>query len=282
MLEVYFESDAEAIGFCEYLFSYSKRIELNWKTNEDWGNRIQITGEWSTGSKQDHAATAMADVFEVNRLTPMLEEIISNCYYYTNEDEMERILELTHWLLKNDAPTTMVPETEIKPLQQLFHIFLDHVKQMETIHFDSIVKFRLGVVKDQLIHYVGLAIDEFKREEDHQTFINMLREYIEKKKSGFPVIHILQGDPFAFFKSSGKRFSNMELRMLMQQEPLYMVGLDSSEMNLAPLVAMAPNQIKIYGDNPSEPKTLTIINIFQERVSFQSLNQFPFPNYRKV
>ena len=128
---------------------------------------------------------------------------------------------------------------------------------------------------------VGLAIDEYKREEDHQEFVNMLREYIAKKEPIYNVVHIVQGNTFSFFKADGKRFTRMELRMLMQKEPLYIVGLDEDELNLAPLVALAPKKIKIYGDDPSEPKTLTVINVFQERVDFESINKFPFPIYLK-
>ena len=69
----------------------------------------------------------------------------------------------------------------------------------------------------------------------------------------------------------------MELRHLMYQEPLYLVGLDANEMNLSPLIAIAPQKIYIYGDHPSEPKTLTVINVFQEKVYFKSLSHFPFP-----
>lgn len=70
-----------------------------------------------------------------------------------------------------------------------------------------------------MVHLVGLAIDEYKREEDHQEFVNMLREYIAKKEPIYNVVHIVQGNTFSFFKSDGKRFSRMELKMLMQREP---------------------------------------------------------------
>lgn len=55
-----------------------------------------------------------------------------------------------------------------------------------------------------------------------------------------------------------------------------MIGLDENEMNLAPLIALLPSNIFIYGDDSSEARTLSIINIFQERVTFCSLNKFPF------
>jgi len=131
-------------------------------------------------------------------------------------------------------------------------------------------------LKDYLTHVVGLAIDEFKREEEHQNFIHSIREYIHKRKPKIEEVHLLQGDPFLFFKGNGSRFTSIELKSIMHKEPLYMIGLDATEMNLSPLIALLPGQIYIYGEYPSEAKTLTIINIFQERVRFYPYEKFPF------
>ncbi|PAV30415.1 hypothetical protein CIL05_08050 [Virgibacillus profundi] len=281
MLEVYFESDKEVIRFCEQVFRYNKQIELHWKTHKEWGNHLQFEELIQTNELVDTIAKSMVDVFITHRLGSMIRNIIKEFYYYTNSDEIEKILDLTHWIFKGEDEDSLQVRNNKDPSQLLHSLFISNIKNTTAIHFDSIVKFRLKVFKDQLIHYVGLAIDEFKREEDHQEFVNMLREYIAKKEPSFKTIHILQGRTFSFFKQNGKRFTKMELRVLMQKEPLYIVGLNDDEMNLAPLVAMAPNKIKIYGDHPSEPKTLTVINVFQEKVDFEPFSKFPFSYYIK-
>ncbi|MEC5421971.1 putative sporulation protein YtxC [Virgibacillus sp. C22-A2] len=279
MLEVYFESDKEVIHFCEMLFRYNKQIELNWKTHEDWGNHLQFRDHIPNNDLVEAISQSMVDVFVSHRLGTMIEKVIREYYYYTNSDEIERIMELTHWIFSGEDEDSIQIRNNKDPKQVLFSLFITNIKNTTTIHFDSIVKFRLKVFKDKLIYLIGLAIDEFKREEDHQEFVNMLREYVVKKEPSFNIVHILQGSNFSFYKQNGKRFTKMELRKIMQNEPLYMVGLDSDELNLSPLVAMSPKKIKIYGDYPSEPKTLTVINIFQEKVDFQPYNKFPFPYY---
>ncbi|WP_188453445.1 putative sporulation protein YtxC [Virgibacillus oceani] len=281
MLEVYFSSDKEVITFCEHLFRYNKQIELHWKTDKDWGNKLQLDYNLPDNETMETIARSMVDVFRLHRLTDMIKSIIEDYYYYSNTDEMERIMDLTNWIFSGEDDDSIQVRKNEDPSQLLLSLFIANIKNTSTIHYDSIVKFRLKAFKDQLIHYVGLAIDEFKREEDHQAFVNTLRDYIAKKESGFPIIHVLQGSTFSFFRGNGKRFSKMELRMIMQQEPLYIVGLDENELNLAPLVAMAPKKIKIYGDHPSEPKTLTVINVFEEKVEFEPYHKFPFPFYLK-
>lgn len=281
-MDVYFSSTKEVISFCEQLFHYNKNIELHWKTHEDWGNHLKIDFQLTENELVDSIAKSMVDVFVDHRLSNMIREIIEEYYYYSSEDEIEKIMDLTHWLFSGeDDESVQVRKQKDDPLQLLYSLFVSDVKNTTTVHFDSVVKFRLKVFKDHMVHIVGLAIDEYKREEDHQEFVNMLREYIAKKEPIYNVVHIVQGNTFSFFKSDGKRFSRMELKMLMQREPLYIVGLDEDELNLAPLVAMAPKKIKIYGDHPSEPKTLTVINVFEERVDFEPYHKFPFHFYLK-
>ncbi|WP_042146315.1 sporulation protein YtxC [Paucisalibacillus sp. EB02] len=281
-MDVYFSSNKEVISFCEQLFHYNKKIELHWKTHEDWGNQLKIDYHQPDNELIESVVKSMIDVFVTHRLSTMIKGITEEYYYYSDPDEIEKILDITHWLFAGeDDESVQVRKEKDDPLQLLYSLFVSNVKNTTTVHFDSIVNFRLKVFKDYLINMVGLAIDEYKREEDHQEFVNMLREYIAKKVPIYNVVHIVQGTTFSFFKADGKRFTRMELRMLMQKEPLYIVGLDEDELNLAPLVALAPKKIKIYGDHPSEPKTLTVINVFQERVDFEPFSKFPFPIYLK-
>ncbi|WP_284139801.1 MULTISPECIES: putative sporulation protein YtxC [unclassified Virgibacillus] len=277
MLELYFESNEEVISFCEYLFHYSKRIELHWKTDEDWGNRLQIAYQLTEHEMVNAIAKAMTDVFVEHRLTKLINTIITDCYYYSDAIEIERIMDLTQWIFSGEDIDRKWMQDEKDSKRLLLSLFIANIKNNTTVHYDSIVNFRLRAFRDQLIHLVGVAIDEFKREEEHQEFINTLREYILKKETRYPIIHVLQGSSFLFFKKDGKRFSENELRSIMKKEPLYIVGLDGDEFNLAPLIALSPNKIKIYGDHPSEPKTMTVINVFQEKVEFVPYHDFPFP-----
>ncbi|ASN05034.1 sporulation protein YtxC [Virgibacillus necropolis] len=281
MLDIYMESDKEVISFCESLFQINKKIELHWKTSEEWGNHLQIEIEEVDDTSLDSIARALVDVFMHHRLSNMIRSVIQGVYYYTNHDEIDKILDLTHWIITGgDDENIDLTDTE-DPGLFLESLFITMIKSSGTVHYDSLVKFRIKPFKELIKCFTGLAIDELKREEDHLSFVNALREYIAKKKALIPTIYMIQGDPFTFFNSNGKRITNMELHMIMQQEPLYIVGLDSNEKNLSPLIAMAPETIKIYGDNPVEPKTLTIINVFQERVEFEPLVNFPFPQYLK-
>ncbi|WP_245843847.1 putative sporulation protein YtxC [Oceanobacillus rekensis] len=278
-MEVYFESNKEVISFCERLFREHQQIELNWKTDEKRGNHLKFPDGLPKNELEDIIAGTMAEVFMTHRLGVMIKRIIKDYYYYTEHEEIERIHDLTHWIITGEDEESKRLRNNKNQHVFLKSLFIATLKESFEFHFDSIVNFRLKPFKEQLISYVGLAIDDFRREEDHQAFIDMLRAYIINKEPGVPVIHILQGNTFAFFKENGKRLTNIDLRVMMKKEPLYIVGLHDNEFNLAPLIAMAPEKLIIYGDDPSEPKTMTVINVFQEKVEFESISNFPFPYY---
>lgn len=277
MLEVYFKEKAEVIWFCDCLFRDHKQIDLNWRTDRAWGNRLQFLAGDADGIAGGMIAGAMASVFIKFRLPMMVTDILREQYYYSNPHEMERIYELIHGMFHEEGmDRELALEAEEDPVSVIQNLFRESIRGKTEIHFDSIVKFRLPSIRQSLDPFVGLAIDEFKREENHQAFIETLREYIAKKKPRLQKVYVLQGQAFTFYKESGKPFTRMELRKMMQEEPLYLVGLHANEWNLAPLVAMAPEKIQIYGDDPAEPKTLTAINVFQEKAELLPLSAFPF------
>jgi len=256
-------------------------MELNWKAEDKSGNYLKFNAQLPRNELIDAIADTMAIVYMTQRLGAMIRRIIKEHYYYTDHDEIERIHDLTDWIITgNDEESKRLRKNDDQK-GFLKSLFIANLSEQNTFRFDSIVNFRMKTFKEQLTHYVGLAIDEFKREEDHQAFVDMLRAYVLKKEPGVPIIHILQGNSFVFFTQNGKRMTNIELRVLMKKEPLYIVGLHDNEFNLAPLIAMAPEKLKIYGDDPSEPKTLTVINVFQEKVEFEPISNFPFPSYLK-
>lgn len=224
----------------------------------------------------DAAAKSMMDVFLQHRLVTIINWIIKEKYYYSNPTEIERILELTRWIIEGDDEDSKHIRGSITVKEFFYESFLKALRETNVIHYDSLMKFRIKSYEAYLQTYVGLAIDEFKQEEDHQAFIEMLRSYIKEQNALFDEVHILQANNFMFYKKTGRLFTQLELQNIKREKPLYVFGLDINEWNLSPLIAMAPEKIYIYGDDPSEAKTLTIINIFEEKVIFKPYHHFPF------
>lgn len=218
-------------------------------------------------------------IYMMYRLQPNIMKIIRQDYYFTNETEVDRIVEWTNWLLHEQ---TFIQEhfNVVSLSNYLLQSLLNQVRHIPfpqgTISFDSFVLFQLKTFQKQLSYIVGYAIDEMKREEEYQHFVQVVRSYITNGLPKCSTVHILQDEPFQIYSHSGQKYTTEKLLELMRKEPLYLLGLDEYEQNLSPILTLLPHQIFIYGHNPDDGKTLTLLNIYQERARFLSNGMFPF------
>ncbi|WP_158633994.1 sporulation protein YtxC [Radiobacillus deserti] len=280
MFEVYFELEEEARTFIEKYGEYDNHAELQRKSDEKWGNKVVIFHPHELYATE-YITKAIADVFIQHRESKWMEHTVRDTYYFQNKEEVQRIVELTMAIVNGTDEDLKLPSEVIQLHPVLHKVVKQNVLDKEMIHFDSIVKFRFKDYHQELIEMVGLAIDEYKREEEYQAFIQSLREYISKKKAKMEHIHVVQGPYFTFYRENGSKLMRGELSQYIRKEPLFIVGLDENEWNLTPLLSLSPKRITVYGDDPSDPKTLTVYNVFQERVTVKPLKHFPFQTAQK-
>ncbi|CEI83972.1 hypothetical protein J18TS1_00740 [Oceanobacillus oncorhynchi subsp. incaldanensis] len=269
MLELYFESDKEVTVFRNQLTPYKKQIRVHQQTNA-WSSRLRLEGDLAEKEFIHVISSVMAEVFIEEHLSDIIIGKITDNYYFSDPDEINRIYDFSMWILFETDSDNQYLREHVNTIKLLQDIFFRHLKEHKSIHFSAILHFRLASFLEFVHECVGKAIEEFKREEDHQAFIDMLRHYIEKKDPCVDLVYIEQGENFIFYNDKGEVISKDMLRMWMFQAPLYALGLHENEFNLSPLIAMSPAKIKVYGNDPDDPKIMTITNIFQERVEFET------------
>lgn len=218
-------------------------------------------------------------IYQTFYLQGQIDKVINEQYFYCTTEEALHINEWVHWLLQDSSfiknqfyKTSLFDYLSSSLLLQFEKLPIIN----EYIDYDTFILFQLKSFHEQLIDVVGYAIDEIKREEEHQQFIQKVRNYISLHEPKCEKLHILQANPFQFYSQWGEKYSDTYLQTLMKKEPLYLFGLDESELNLSPILTLLPKQIIIYGTNPSEGKVITLINLYQERITFVHKNQFPF------
>lgn len=275
-LDIYLACSKEVICFCESLFRHYKQLDLIWKRDKDYGHRITLVIEEKNDELLTAIAKSLVTVYYTYYLSKGLKKIIKNTYYFRDEGEIEKIIQHSHGLLYNDVDYRLKKTYKDK----LVNLFKQIIQEKETVYFQSILHFQLGNFKTDLIHLVGLAIDEYKQEKRHQQFIHNIRSFLNRKEGKTRELHIVIGEKFTFYKSTGEVISQQELKKILQKEPLYLLGLHSSDYTLAPLIAMAPKSIIVYEKSPLHSATKTILNIFEERVTRKPLSQFPFTTYQ--
>ena len=87
-----------------------------------------------------------------------------------------------------------------------------------------------------------------KREEEHrESFVQSIRDFIKRRETKSNELHIVQGETFSFYKATGEQYSYLELKTLMYNEPLYILGLDANEMNLSPIITLLKENLYLRG-----------------------------------
>ncbi|UOQ47182.1 hypothetical protein MUN88_13985 [Gracilibacillus caseinilyticus] len=274
MLEVYFEQDSEA----EVFYQLAKQENI-WKANRKRTkkNQIQLSlqQEMVLDDAKRHLAPLLSRIFIQCRETAMIQHILRKKYYFSSQEEIERITAIARSLLEKDESVyeDRIHQHELRDtLTTIFTMQIDS----SFVQVDSIIHFRLHHYIDLLTDMVGMAIDEFKREEEYQDFIHSIREFIKRKTPEVDVVHVLQGEHFLIHKENGEQYTIEEFTELKTRFPLFIFGLEQEEWDVSPLIMLAPNHVYFYGDDQFESRTHTIMTIFQERYTFYPVEYFPF------
>ncbi|MFC4403700.1 sporulation protein YtxC [Gracilibacillus xinjiangensis] len=269
----------EQVYEAESFYQFIKEGCANWKAFRKRGDihTIHILPEdeleWDTCKKK--LSQLLSSVYIKHREIPAIQTILEKKYHFTNPEEKERITSLAMSLIEKDEDVYehRIHQHELHDILQA--IFILHLEK-GTIRFDSIVHFRFHHYIEQLTELVGLAIDEFKREEDYQSFIHSVREFITRKEPEVDVVYVVEGEQFQFFREDGTHYTEKDMTDLMSRFPLYVFGLSEGEWNISPLIMLAPNHVYLFGDDSTEPRMTTVINIFQENCTFLPTEEFPF------
>ena len=273
MKSIYFKRDKELIFFCEMIFHLYQEIHVQWKQNTHWGNELQFTNR---AFSMQQLIPIFVELFICYRLDDQLQDIIQKDYLYTDDAEIEHICELTKWLMADKKVAKSLFTPQITMADFIEEIFTQHIHHDRPIHFDALLIFCMNPLTNRLVDAVGAGIDELKREEEHQSFIQTVREYVANRKSKQSVLYMLQDETFQFYKETGKPYSSIELKQLMQKEALYILGLDENETIISPVLTLLPEKIYLFGDDPEDPNTIALLSMFQERVKLLPLAEFPF------
>lgn len=270
---IYFKREEELMYFCEVMFTSKREIDVKWQKNNKMGNKLSIKG---TSLEKQEMLRYLVLVFLCYRMRHIICEIIEKMYYYSNEEEIDQIYLHTMEVIQTPLYADALFGEAVSLRAYIAALFEAQIQVNKQVYFDSLVTFCTSPLKKCLIDAVAHAIDEHKREEEYQAFLESVRTFIERRGVRSKTLHIVQSESLMFYKANGTLYSPIELKHIMQNTPLYIVGLDENEMNLSPVVSLSPERIYIYGNDPTEPKIVSLFNLFQEKVQFVARQYFPF------
>ena len=216
--------------------------------------------------KDKYSAAIIQFIKEVKR-NAWLNNTLLEVFKYENEDERSQIIDITNHMFRAERPELIALAGEINEEQLILEAVEDLLGYDGAVSFESFLRFRLKKYYERISTYLDVAIDEYKMEQEYQIFVNMLRDYVQKRSPRKKIIHLLLDSTVLFYDENLKiieKYEVMELmdRQLLANHPVY---VDSAV--IAPLLSIAPEKIFLYTNEEEEALVRTLRNIFEERIA---------------
>lgn len=274
MVHIHFQSETEALKLLEYVSVHPLGTELNEYIHFQPEQGLFVTVKDNDAKK---ILALLSDVFYSflleEKLVACLESILRQKFYYREQEEIDAIIEIACSIMEGEqkGDKQEIFEREKKIIYDGLQSFL---AERISFSFDSFATFRLKSFYDSLLPYVEAAIDEYKLEQDYQSFIATLRDFLYKRESKMERIHLLHHNGFHFFDENFNKIEKSEISKLVDRKLLAENQIYIDSTALAPLISIAPKQLFLYTDELEDGLVLTISRIFEERTAIQSISLF--------
>ncbi|HET7656754.1 MAG TPA: putative sporulation protein YtxC [Bacillales bacterium] len=221
-----------------------------------------------SGSKQQisHIAFLLSEHVICEHEERMLLTLIYSTFYFQDADEQEQILAVAKSIIQGEKPEIPGVKQLSSRSSILFDTFYHYLLDEKTLPFESFLRFRLKPYRECLLRYVEMAIDEYKLEQDYQTFVETLRKLLKQRGPLLDTVHVVYNGEFFLYDQHDNRIDEMGLRKRL--EPIFQTswGLHSEPSLLLTLIGIAPKKIFLYTDETDIGMIQTIQNVFQERL----------------
>ncbi|MFC0270254.1 putative sporulation protein YtxC [Metabacillus herbersteinensis] len=264
MLEILFESPREAETMVSIFRSKSKGNDSEIRLL--YSNGVQICQKkWSNVIEQAVIPSLVHYILEYKEHQIML-SIIRENYYFIEHEEQQQILHIAQSIIEGERKE--IPR--VNQFQPREEFILEALRQFLTpplsFTFQSFLQFRLQHYVKRLREYVEVAIEEYKLEQEYQTFIQSLRDYITDRESKIDTLTIHHQERFILYDEQLNEISELDIKNYIDRTFIYKHPMYIDSNLLAPIVSIAPKMIHLYSNDPDHGMIQTIQNIFQERV----------------
>lgn len=201
-------------------------------------------------------------------------KMIKENYYFLDEEEQQQILHIAQSIMEGQREE--IPRIQhMSSREEIIREALEEFLHPElSFSFSSFQKFRLYRYIDSLREYVEIAIEEYKMEQEYQSFVQSLRDYLAKQESEFSKVHIVYDEEYLVYNENKCLIPEEKLKEYVDQEFVYKHPMYIDGQLLAPLVSMAPEWLSLYTNDALDGMVQTIQNVFEERVTIHSLDEF--------
>ncbi|BAB06861.1 putative sporulation protein YtxC [Halalkalibacterium halodurans] len=282
MISIHFEKAHDCHQLFQQLQGYlTKYAELGLKGGIEAGGdeTLYVNYENQYVNFYDSFQPLLASIFTDYVISTKEEEwlldIIENMFYFTDEEEKEQIVAIARSILEGDLEDMPSLSMFTNRREYIYQAFSKHIEENMTFYYDPFLTFRLREYGELLIDCVELAIDEYMMEQEYQSMVETLRQFIHSRIPKRGVIYAVYDERFHFYDEHFRLISTDEIVYDLKEELVFEHGLSVEEMVISPLVSMLPETVKVFTNDEEHGVILTLQAIFQERLKVFPLKDSP-------
>ncbi|MGV3489160.1 MAG: putative sporulation protein YtxC [Tuberibacillus sp.] len=201
-----------------------------------------------------------------------LDQILTEEFFYAEEADREQILEIVRAIFAGEKPE--LPNVNQLPSRRKIvrEAISDLIEEQAAFSFQSLETFRLSSYYNCLIHYLEIAIDEYKLQQEYAAFIDKLRRIVKSYRPLRNIVYAVDRKPIRLYDEHFRPIENTN--SIRSFYPLLKQwGVEAEPSILLTLIGLAPLKVYVFTDRPDDGMMRTLQNVFEERVEFQTIEQ---------
>lgn len=199
-------------------------------------------------------------------------DIIKKQFYYSDPEEQASILDIVHSILLGERDD--LPNLERLPKRDdlIQTSIQDLLKYPTTFSFESIETFRLKRYHNWLLRMTELALDEYKLQQEYAAFVEKLRQIVCAYSPLHQTIYVIDEKPFKLYNDRFELIENVQ--SIRSFYPLLKQwGIEAKPSVILSLIGLSPKKVHLYTNREGTDEMLTILKVFEERVTFHPLQE---------
>lgn len=191
----------------------------------------------------------------------LLKQMLNYNYFYFDEYERLCICEKCFNIMENEE------EMEIKNREEIIqNAVFSYVEENKSMILDGFVYFRLKEYFSYLDNVIDTAVNQFIIEKEYNEFINLLRIYVDSKKTECELLHLIYINGESILLDNNKNIVSVSDNIF-NAKYLSDISFSSNDFALNTLLTLLPAKIEIHLIGEEDEFINTIKLIFENKVS---------------
>ena len=191
----------------------------------------------------------------------LLKQMLNYNYFYFDEYERLCICENCFNIMENEE------EMEIKNREEIIEdSVFSYVEEKKSMILDGFVYFRLKEYFSYLDNVIDTAVNQFIIEKEYNEFINLLRIYVDSKKTECELLHLIYINGESILLDNNKNIVSVSDNIF-NAKYLSDISFSSNDFALNTLLTLLPAKIEIHLIGEEDEFINTIKLIFENKVS---------------